>query len=634
MNAELPTQAAQSTGGTVFASPPPAPVTHELVQINAELAALMHCPPAVLVVGSDHSLADPLVICGILGGKDVGKSTLINALAGRPVSLTHEEVGAGTTRPMAYVHRDALAAFRARFAHAGGPAEGFDVCPHDADPIRNLVLVDLPDFDSDLPRHRETVEAVAPLLDRLIWVVTPRKIADREWVRLFSAVVKAHDNVYCVLNKTDELLGDEAYRAGLPRTFVEEQIDWARGMLAQAGNPHAAERFFALAAIAPALGEFAQHIARRWGDPNWSANAADRPAVSAIGGRLADELTRLRRTVLAPLNESEARSIKRANQETELRHNAEILRGHYELDDWLRRLQQAGDPTYQGELFEEAFGADYREVVTRRLQATQRGETELADELLGNRVEQWPILPIVFWPMRWLVRRIGARFAGARWAPVADADDLLTVRGQSLTDRLRVYRARLEGEHAPLIRRFDLANRLPSVEGLGRRVGSQASGLTREIDEELLTSLNQSYRRPAFWKRWTLGAVLLWFPLVQPLAEGSLRILGAGGKIDILGGLLQLVTTLGARHLLTSLVLVVAIYVGWLAVMFAGCVSQVRRARRSGSARRTDSSAADAELLAEQLDELLAAEIITPLSRPFVETAQRLEHISNRLSQS
>ena len=53
----------------------------ELQSINRELAALLSMAPADLSVGADTASRDELVICGLLGGKDVGKSTLSNALA-------------------------------------------------------------------------------------------------------------------------------------------------------------------------------------------------------------------------------------------------------------------------------------------------------------------------------------------------------------------------------------------------------------------------------------------------------------------------------------------------------------------------------------------------------------------------
>ena len=606
----------------------PSAITDDLAGINAELSGLMNCSPAELRSGAERSLSDELIVCGILGGKDVGKSTLINVLAGRPVSRTHEEVGAGTTRPMAYVHRDSVAAYKQRFDTDGGLSNMLDVTPHDADAIRNVVLVDMPDFDSDLPRHRETVQVVAPLLDRLIWVVTPRKIADRTWTELLSTVIKHHNNVHCVLNKADELLGDDVYREGLPRSFVDDQLAWADGVLRQAGFPLERAHLFIAAADAPTGEEFARHIARRWDDPGWTAYPNDRPAVAAIGRQLAEELNRLRGCVLSPLRRSEADAVKQANRQAEVRRNVEIIRRHFELEEWNRELNRACQSDYQLALFDEAFGADFCAVVARRLHTGQRSETELADDLLVDRVEQWPILPVVFWPLRWLVRRLGARFAGARWAPRDVSEGALTVHGQTLTDRLRVCRSRLDADHAQAIRRFGLAAQLPAAESLARRVESSTASLVDELDEEVLTSLNQTYRRPAVWKRWLLWAILIWFPFAQPLAEGLLRMSGAGGKIDISGGLLQLVTALGARHLLTSLVLVSLSYVVLLAVMYARCVGQVRKARRG---RHGDPEAGDGRQLMERLEELMLTEIVGGLSGPFADAARRLGELSQRL---
>ena len=76
----------------------------DLESVNRELATLMHTDRAQLVSGADSALQDELIVCGILGGKDVGKSTLINALARAKVSTDTAEVGKGTERPMVYVH--------------------------------------------------------------------------------------------------------------------------------------------------------------------------------------------------------------------------------------------------------------------------------------------------------------------------------------------------------------------------------------------------------------------------------------------------------------------------------------------------------------------------------------------------
>ena len=84
----------------------PDPVAIDLVAINRELAALLHTDAADLPLGAPDPFGDDLVVCGILGGKDVGKSTLINALAQTNVSDASQEIGEGTARPMVYVHED------------------------------------------------------------------------------------------------------------------------------------------------------------------------------------------------------------------------------------------------------------------------------------------------------------------------------------------------------------------------------------------------------------------------------------------------------------------------------------------------------------------------------------------------
>jgi hypothetical protein len=601
----------------------------ELSDINAELAALMSCPPAELVTGADQSLADPLVICGILGGKDVGKSTLINALAKQRVSGGHEEVGDGTIRPMAYIHRESVPLYRARFSARPELAGGLEICEHEADAIRNVVLVDLPDFDSDLPRHVETVEALLPLLDRLIWVVTPRKIADREWIRLLVETVKARQNVHCVLNKADELLGDDDYAKGLPRTWLQEQIDWARGILHQAQCPHDDDHLFILAAKGPTAEALVGLVSQRWGDTDWSRYRDDRPAVIAIGRQLAEEIARLRDRVLAPVVAGQIESIKQANRQVELRRNADRIAAHYELDDWSRRLDVACDVDRCQQSANEAFGADFCGTVAKRLSQGRRSETELADELLAERVELWPILPIIFWPMRWLVRRVGARFAGVRWTTSDAGQEIFSVRGQSLEDRLKLYIDRFRADHARVIQRFNLADRLPDVAAMTRRVAGESTMLVAEIDDEILASLRQAYRGPSFVTRGLLWIILLWFPLGQPIVEGILKLIGAGGKTDILGGALTIVSALSAAHLLIGLVFVAFVYTIILATMYARCVGHVRRARRlSADSAATD----DTQALAERIDDLLVAEVVGKASRPFVEARHRIEDLRQRLA--
>ncbi len=597
--------------------------------INARLAVLTGSAPAVLAKGAESAMDDDLVVCGILGGKNVGKSTLINALAGRPISCGQEEVGEGTSRPVAYIHAAAAAAFRERIEASDLSDRKLTAVEHDADAIRNLVLVDLPDFDSDLPQHLEIVRSLLPLLDRVVWVVTPRKIADREWTALLRTVFKDAHNTYCVLNKVDELLGDEAYIGRLSAAFLTHQRAWAERLIQTSGCPYETRQLHLLAAEAPTAAAFVELVGRRWDDPDWTANRPDWPAVRAIGEALAEELLRLRGAVLAPLDRGRVRSIKQANQRVETDWNAALLRRHYQLDDWLRSLDRACDLEGHAALLDEAFGPDVRQIVARRLRAGLRSETELADELLADRVERWPILPTVFWPLRWLVRRVGARVAGTRWTASELSDDMLAVHGRSLEDRVQEYQDRVRGAHPKLARRFRATDSMPAAAEAATNLARRTAALVCDLDDELVAVLMQGYRHPSVVARALLWGILIWFPLVQPLAEGMLRLVGAGGKLELLGGLLQVVRALGAANLLTGVAFAGVAYFIILSIMYARCVREIRRGRRASAETAT---ADESAWLAQRFDELLVSEVVEPLIRPFALLHQELSSISRRLT--
>ncbi len=599
----------------------------DLAGINAELAAVLHLPPCDLNAGADATLADELVVCGILGGKDVGKSTLINALAQERISQTDEEIGPGTTRPVAFIHKDAIDAYTSRLNVSGLAASGIEFRKHDADAIRNIVLIDMPDFDSDIPRHLDTVQSLSPLLDRIIWVVTPRKIADRIWVEILRKTLKHHDNVHCVLNKADELLGDDAYIDGIPPDFVAEQRRWALRLIEQAGYPDGDGRFFVCAAEYPTAEQFERRIAERWDDPDWARYGTDREQVRRVGEDLSAELQKLRSYVLSPVSGLRMQEIKRANRLVEVDRNKRSIAEHYRLDGWIDRLEGVCNVEEQCDRLNAAFGREYAATVGRRLAKGMRSETELADELLAERVELWPILPIIFWPLRGIVRRLGARFAGSRWTATDLPSEAFTVLGQSLCDRIADFRERLCSDAAIEIEQLRLLEALPEPEAVANSVERHTALLVSEIDDTTLEGLKQTYRRPSFVRRWALWLVLLWFPFLQPISAGVLNILGAGGSIDILSGLAQIVTALSAVKLLTGFLFSLLVYVIVLATMYARCVAAVRKARR-----RKSPGSDDATVITDGVDNVLVSEIVGKLTRPFSEVCARLVSLRERLS--
>ncbi len=145
---------------------------------------------------------------GLLGGTGVGKSSLMNALAGAPISsVSHRRPH--TDHVIVYRHQDSPPV----------PVQPADVLPwreilHQADPVRHVLLSDLPDFDSLLAAHRESVLAFLGNLDLLVWVTSPEKYADRRFYEFLKHAPKAGENFFFVLNKADLLFQEKSHEKG------------------------------------------------------------------------------------------------------------------------------------------------------------------------------------------------------------------------------------------------------------------------------------------------------------------------------------------------------------------------------------------------------------------------------------
>ncbi len=623
---------------------PLAAASSELERINTELAALFARDPVKLAGGADEARADPLVVCGLLGGKDVGKSTLINTLAGREISVDREEVGAGTSRPLVYVHEKMSATAQARLARVGDGLE-LRFVTHAADAVGNMVLVDLPDFDSDFMQHQAIVEAMVPHLDRVVWVATPRKIADRAWVAFADDVVKADTNVYFALNKCDELLADEegwSAATGGPGVqreaaeFYRRQGQWAQDVLAAAGHAVAGERLFLMAAKYPQPETFLERVGRIWDDADWRHYGGDRPVVAAIGRRLAEDVGRLRECVLGRLDDNEIAEVKERNLRAQIRRNALRIREAYEVDHWLGQLESAMAGEYRQAMLNDAFGPEYCRAVATSLLRTRRSDIELADEVMDVRAGRWPLLSVLYWLSRWLIRRVGRSLSPGAGQSGAGPAESFRFRSRGLADRVESLVHRLRTEHSAVVRHMGLQERFPDPVELAGRMESELAELPRKGDEEVIERLTVGYR-PGLLRRTLVWVVLLWFPFVQPVAEGMLEMLSAGTRITAwVHGLYRVVWALGATQLLKGFALVVLVYAACLAAIYARCVRDVQALRRHGSEgaatgfERADSRQ-EARPLAEAIDHYLLTEAGGATFRPFETSATQLGLLARRL---
>ena len=150
-----------------------------------------------------------LYVLAFAGGTGVGKSSLLNALAGADLS------SAGPRRPtttgaIAWVPADRVDDAAPLLEWLGGA----DLVAHDVQDAglpRSVAVLDLPDLDSIEPSHAARVDTVLPRVDAVAWVSDPEKYADavlhdrylRQWAPRL-------DRQAFVLNKTDRLSPTDA----------------------------------------------------------------------------------------------------------------------------------------------------------------------------------------------------------------------------------------------------------------------------------------------------------------------------------------------------------------------------------------------------------------------------------------
>ncbi len=137
---------------------------------------------------------------GILGGTGVGKSTLINALAGEVISHSSDR-RPFTDRAVVYRHEDTPRGLE-QLSEYMRPEDA----THRTAAIRNLILLDLPDFDSVQQANRQTCSEMEPFLDAIVWVLSPEKYANRNFYEFAEQLGALKENWVFVLNKADELI--------------------------------------------------------------------------------------------------------------------------------------------------------------------------------------------------------------------------------------------------------------------------------------------------------------------------------------------------------------------------------------------------------------------------------------------
>jgi GTP-binding protein EngB required for normal cell division len=508
----------------------------QLNQLNEDIAAVTKRPVADLARQISEADADTLFLYGIVGGKDVGKTTLVNQLAGTTVSLDTDVVDEGTRVTVAYSHRTDLAALQHRLG--GIAADRLHYVEHDRRELKNVVLMDFPDYDSRFTSHLADFTQLTPYLQGLIWVTTPRKYGDNAFLEQLEGVAQSHENYFIVLNKMDQLDGkapletvrEEVYR------FISEQCAKRRV------QPPSLDRMFLLSAIAPQMHDFKQ---------------------------MHDRLIR-------PHTNQEIERAKVQNLKSEFEQNIGRINDTYGLSQQLDRIEQS--LAFINHQVEEKFDSAYLETVSNRLAGQQDLQRSVSRTVFTQRVKGWPILRTLFYPLAGVIAAMGHRFGSgaSRAQQNQEPHELLRHGGKSAALHLIHL-------HDELLNRFpELRQTLCREPDFPALIETCWQRLLQAYQDRLTEHLRDQSNRPGLFKRLLVYIPLVWFPFLQPLLLKITALDWAAGAwtANVKTLAVLLITLLGSGALLTSVVFLSFFYTLLLVAMYARIARAVQKAGR------------------------------------------------------
>jgi len=138
----------------------------------------------------------PLIVA-FMGGTGVGKSSLLNRLAGKAIAKSG--IVRPTSREVTLFHHHSIAI---QHLPEQLPLAKITIAQHGDEAKKNIVWIDMPDFDSTEQSNKQLVLQWLPYIDVLIYVVSPERYRDEKAWRLLLAEGARHAWLF-VFNQWD-----------------------------------------------------------------------------------------------------------------------------------------------------------------------------------------------------------------------------------------------------------------------------------------------------------------------------------------------------------------------------------------------------------------------------------------------
>ncbi len=456
----------------------------QLVAVTMELTS--SAPPDLLADDApvfESSDDQPMYLIGLIGGKDVGKSSFVNAIVGESLTAP-TSFGPGTEDVVAYAHQSMEQPLRALLSRE--VPNRFTIHTHSIDLLQRQVLLDLPDIDSHYADHIEITRRMLRHMLYPVWIQSVEKYADQQPQKLLARVAAGNDpaNFIFCLNKLDQL--------------VKREGDSAAGQIKD---------------------DYAKRLSRVLG-------LSDSPRVFLVSANAPDqfEFSALR----------QALSQQKSTQNVREAQDLAVRRQNRTLFQWLddQQLPQRAERTARAlenaqELVAARITAPLLEESLPALLNDPAYRTSLIEPVVQARINRWPIVNIfnmVLSPLLSLVRK------NLSPAPIPigggiSIDTYLQIEAQPLSSTVQRTFAQLQQSQPEVSSLYQL-NKLwedAPADFAAMDLRQRISSTLERQKADLLERLSGRYGIIAPLFRWlfTIGA-LLWFPIVQPILEAFL----------------------------------------------------------------------------------------------------------------